>query len=438
MRTSLRWLVPVSVVAAVAGGTAINAVAAGNAPQLPARTPHELIEAVAAARVTALSGSVGSRVDLGLPVLQTFVGQLAGSSTDPQGLAARLLTGKNTIKVWADGPTRQKVSLADTSGDLTAVHNGDQAWAYSAKEKTAWHGTVPADAGHAPASITPSVSPTDVDDLNPAQLADRLLTGLGPSTDITVGDSETVADRAAYPLTLTPKTSGTLVDHIEIAVDGEKSVPLRVQVFAKGKNEPAIEVGFTTITFATPDASEFSFTPPAGVTVQELGALDRHGKDAVLSPGSPATSPSASPAVSPSASPAVSPSASPAVSPSASPAVSPAGPADHPRPIVTGSDWATIVELPAGSVPAMLGSGARSGGPFAGKASPGPGNSAEVSPSASSTGTDQLQGLFDQFTTAVDGGRAIKASLFSVLFTDDGRVFVGSVPVQSLVDAAKK
>jgi len=409
MRTSLRWLVPVSVVAAVAGGTAINAVAAGNAPQLPARTPHELIEAVAAARVTALSGTVGSRVDLGLPVLQTLAGTLAGSSTDPQGLAARLLTGKNTIKVWADGPTRQKVSLADTAGDLTAVRNGDQAWAYSAKEKTAWHGTVPADADHAP-SIVPSASPTGVADLTPAQLADRFLTGLGPSTDITVGDSETVADRAAYPLTLTPKTSGTLVDHIEIAVDGEKSVPLRVQVFARGKNEPAIEAGFTTISFATPDAAEFTFTPPAGVTVQQLGTLGRDGEHAIVPSGSPSVSPSTSPSAS----------------------------IDHPKPIVTGSDWATIVEFPAGSGPALLGSGDRTGGPFIGKASPGPGNSAEVSPSASSTGTDQLQGLLDQFTTAVDGGRAIKASLFSVLLTDDGRVLVGSVPVQSLVDAAKK
>src|SRR4051794_41921015 len=97
MRTSLRWLVPVSVVAAVAGGTAINAVAAGNASQLPARTPHELIEAVAAARVTALSRSLGSRVDLGPPVLQTFGGQLAGPPTDPQGLAAPARPRQNTL-----------------------------------------------------------------------------------------------------------------------------------------------------------------------------------------------------------------------------------------------------------------------------------------------------------------------------------------------------
>jgi outer membrane lipoprotein-sorting protein len=44
--------------------------------------------------------------------------------------------------------------------------------------------------------------------------------------------------------------------------------------------------------------------------------------------------------------------------------------------------------------------------------------------------------LYSQLTDAVDGGRALSSTLVSVLVTDDGRVFAGSVPVQRLQAAA--
>jgi hypothetical protein len=40
--------------------------------------------------------------------------------------------------------------------------------------------------------------------------------------------------------------------------------------------------------------------------------------------------------------------------------------------------------------------------------------------------------LYSQLTDAVDGGRAVSTTLLSVLITDDGRVFAGSVPVERL------
>jgi outer membrane lipoprotein-sorting protein len=40
--------------------------------------------------------------------------------------------------------------------------------------------------------------------------------------------------------------------------------------------------------------------------------------------------------------------------------------------------------------------------------------------------------LYAQLTEAVDGGRAVSTTLLSVLITDDGRVFAGSVPVERL------
>jgi len=41
-------------------------------------------------------------------------------------------------------------------------------------------------------------------------------------------------------------------------------------------------------------------------------------------------------------------------------------------------------------------------------------------------------------TDAVDGGRALTTTLVSVLITDDGRIFAGSVPVERLQAAAQE
>jgi hypothetical protein len=76
----------------------------------------------------------------------------------------------------------------------------------------------------------------------------------------------------------------------------------------------------------------------------------------------------------------------------------------HPKPAVSGTGWDAVVSLPAGSVPAGLTS----------------------SP------------LYGELTTPVDGGRAFSTALVSVLVTDDGRVFAGAVPVQTLQAAAAR
>jgi hypothetical protein len=69
---------------------------------------------------------------------------------------------------------------------------------------------------------------------------------------------------------------------------------------------------------------------------------------------------------------------------------------------VTDSGWATIVSLPAGSAPASISS----------------------------------DPLFAQLTQPVDGGRALRSAVVSVLVTADGRVLAGSVPVSALQAAA--
>lgn len=73
---------------------------------------------------------------------------------------------------------------------------------------------------------------------------------------------------------------------------------------------------------------------------------------------------------------------------------------DAAAPTVIGEGWSAVVELPT------------------------PGIDAEQ------------QAMIDGLTTAVDGGRVLQTSLVSVMIADDGRILVGAVPTQRLVDVA--
>jgi hypothetical protein len=80
---------------------------------------------------------------------------------------------------------------------------------------------------------------------------------------------------------------------VRIAVDGETSVPLRVQAFGDGQPEPAVEVTFTDVDFSVPGESIFGFTPPSGsaVTERSLTDLGRRRRRHVDAPAPSATMP---------------------------------------------------------------------------------------------------------------------------------------------------
>jgi len=377
MRSSLRWLVPLAVTATVAGGVAVGSAQAGNTPDLPSRTPQQVLASVAGSSVTALSGTVVTRADVGLPSISGLTGGQPAATTDAAGLLTRLLSGQNTLRVWADGPTRQRAQLLDPFSELDVVRNGSQVWTYASRGNLVQHATVPA---HAKPTQAAGGDASALAGLTPAQLADRAIAQADPTTAVTLGTPALVAGRSTYALTLTPRTTATLVGRVVVAVDAERGVPLQVKVFARGHDTPSVETGFTSVDFGKPSADRFSFTPPKGATVTEV-------------PAQAGTTPQKLPA------------------------------AD--RPTVRGTGWASIVQVPASAL--------RDAQPAA------PRSSANGSSGSGQAG-GQAGGLaaLQQLTTPVAGGRAISTALLSVLFTDDGRVFAGAVPVDALVAAAAK
>ncbi|MGW5556807.1 LolA family protein [Micromonospora sp. NPDC003944] len=369
-RPVLRWLVPATAaVAVIGGGAAIGTFAAEAEPSLPPRTAAQLLVDLQTSRLEGLSGTVVQRADLGLPPL---VGLLPGNEL------TTMLTGTHTLRVWYSGPDRQRVALLDTLGEQDVIRNGRDLWTWQSRTNTATHRSLGGDAG----ASKPAPDPTASLPATPQQAADLALGAIDPSTEVSVGRSATVAGRDSYELVLQPRDRDSLVHQLRIAIDAKQHVPLRFEVLAKGSDQPAFEVAFTEVDYRRPDADQFTFNPPPGVTVTE----EKAERPAAGKPGHPA-------------------------------------PAGDPETRAVGSGWTTVLV-------------ARLDGPLAdGKAPAKP-----ATPGAGAAPDMDLSKLLGGLP-AVSGdwgsGRLLSAKLFSVLLTDDGRVLAGAVTPERLYQAAR-
>jgi outer membrane lipoprotein-sorting protein len=260
-----RWVIPAGAVAAVAAVATVSAITVAQAaPALPARTPAELLAAVAGDRSAPppLTGTVVETASLGVP-------QLPGDY-NPTSITS-LLAGSHTLKVWYGGPARLRLAVPVQLGETDFILNGTTAWLWQSNTDAVTKFVVPSrqsrqQAVKRVASRVP---------LTPQQAAQQALAAVGPSTRVTTESNVTVAGEAAYQLVIAPKSSGSLIGKITIALDAQHlSVPLRVQVFARGATSPAFQVGYQSISFVQPAAANFSFTPPPGATVHTARAAE--------------------------------------------------------------------------------------------------------------------------------------------------------------------
>lgn len=254
----LRWAAPLVAAGVVAAGVVAPSLAGASdaSDDLAPRTAAELLVAVTEADVDGLSGTVVSTSKLGLP-------ELPGGETGSAASLPGLLAGSTTARLWKAGDDQARVAVDASFAEFDVVRDGRDVWTYDSASSDVTHLVLP-EAG--PAQEQPEAPGTAA---SPQDAAEAVLSLLEPTTEVTVGRNAMVADRAAYELVLRPKDDGTLIDTIRIAVDGETSLPLRVRVFGAAQVEPAVEIGFTSVSFEVPDASVFAFVPPPGSTVTE-------------------------------------------------------------------------------------------------------------------------------------------------------------------------
>jgi hypothetical protein len=260
-----RWAVPAGAVAAVGIVIAGSVLArAQSTPVLPARTTAQLLAAAddPAAALPAMTAVVQETASLGLP-------DLPGSS-DPLS-ALSLLSGTHTFKIWYGGPGRVRVAVPVSMGETDLRLDGRSAWLWNSQTNRATHYLLPGSAGPAgSAGVAPPAGAPAPGIPTPQQLARQILAAAGPTTTVGLQQNLTVAGQAAYQLSLAPKDGRSLIGQVRIAIDAKDSLPLQVQVFARGASGPAFSVGYTSLSFAAPAASNFSFSPPPGAKVKTV------------------------------------------------------------------------------------------------------------------------------------------------------------------------
>jgi len=363
-KTAMRWLpaavLPVVVVAAAVAVPAF----AETSPSLPEKSAEQVLTMIADSADATYSGTVEQSSDFGLPDISALT---SGSESGDSGMstAMELLTGSHTARIYVGGPDTSRLQIMDTLAQRDVVRNGDDVWFYDSDAQEATHHTLGDIHNDADVPATP------------AELAEKLLDSVDSSTTVAVSDTARVAGRDAYTLTLDPKSDTTLVHSVALSVDAETGLPLAVTVLAADQDAPAFRVAFSDISFGTPDASLFDFTPPETATVIE--------KDITPSdlPEAPDTT-------------------------------------ERPDPTVVGEGWDSVVILPADVATE-------------------PGTDAEASdpgmPDLDSTDPG-ITDMLGQLTTEVAEGRAFQTSLVTVLFATDGRILFGAVPLEQLQVAA--
>jgi outer membrane lipoprotein-sorting protein len=349
-----RWAVPVLAVTVVGAAIGVGAIAGASSPDLPEKSATQLLIAVANAEQP-FSGTVVQTSRLGLP-------ELPASATGEAGPVA-LLTGSHTARIWYSSPDLARVAVMDDLDETNVIRDGEDVWIWSSRTNTAQHAVVPA---HADAGRVPSDAP-----VSPAEAAAALFAAIDASTEVVVDGTAEVAGRAAYELVVSPRDDRSLIEEVRLAVDGATSMPLRVQVNSGG-DEPAFEVGFTSVTFGEPADDVYRFNPPPGATVDELdisGMKDHQRAGPLADLDAQGT---------------------------------------EQRRTVVGEGWTSVLVVPDVTLPEADDEGV----------------------------LDAILGATTEVSGAYGSGRLLETELLTVLLLDDGRMLAGAVEPEVLFDAA--
>lgn len=405
-------------------GIVIGATAAASAavPSLPARTAAQLLAAVGRAAQQPpgpYTATIAQTANLGLPQL---------SVPTQSGRWSSLTSGTQSVDIWYADPQHVRIAVPVQAGESDARLDGRTLWLWNSKSQTATKVTLPAYRASVPGAVESSAGAAGASStpVTPEAAASELLRAIGPTTVVSVQSPVYVANRPAYQLSLAPKSSQSLVSQVLIAIDASRGIPLRVEVYGRGETGVAYSIGFTSLSFGTPAAANFSFTPPPGATLTTqtvptspgsllpgLGVAGGLAGDAPLTPSS----------------------------------------ASARKPTAIGSGWLSVVATPADPAVAAAvhqlltehsaGTSSQSEGGFFG-------SSSSQAPDPSASGQQavpvgqylaSLQAAL-MASTPVSGtwgsGRLLQTALISVLVTSKGQILVGAVsPSVLYADVAK-
>jgi outer membrane lipoprotein-sorting protein len=280
-----------------------------------------------------------------------------------------------------------RLQVLDLLSERQFIRNGNEAWAYYAGKALAQHTVLDATEvanaeTEARTFFNANSGKLPFDYTSPAAVADFILAESDKYSTVTVASDIKIAGRGAYQITITPKGNQSLVSSATLSIDAATGLPLAARVIAVGQSSPAFEVAFETITFETPAASNFNFTPPAGTRVVEVPAPT---KADVLREFAKATKGKKVPTQ-----------------------AEAEELANAKLEELMAQGWGAVAQVPADQVPAEL-------------------------------RTLQAQNsLYKELTKPVAGGRVFTSALMNIFFADNGDIYAGSVTVERLLAVAAK
>jgi outer membrane lipoprotein-sorting protein len=259
MRSRLSLIVLIAVAATAALAVALVAVAgAEEDTDLPPMSASEVLSRMASGEQApdAVSGDIAwtNRLLGDLPMFREEFDDAASPSP---------LLRDGSGRVWAQDD-RVRLESQSGRGDHIVVADGREGsvWVYDGAENTARLFEVEGGTAARGDEVAPSPTALTPEGINGMlQAAARFMT-------VEVTGQGVVAGQDAYILTMRPAAEDTALGTIEAAVDGRTFVPLRVEVTARGADDPVLSFGFERVSYAAVDDSLFTFSPPEGAQVE--------------------------------------------------------------------------------------------------------------------------------------------------------------------------
>lgn len=297
MKISKRWL-PAVIAPAVIGAVAAFPIQA-SAVDLPDLSPEEVMVMMQGAEPVEFTGVVLKTTNLGLPALELssmlseeevermrektpeefadFVPEVIASEGLAQ--AMELITGEHRVRVFV-GETGMRAQILDRMSQRDLIVNQNEMWTYDSREQVATYASIDQQKlqeGRLTLmqQMEKFAGEVGLDLTNPQAVADYVMSQVGDSSEVSVGLDHYKAGRTAYQLIVKPNSGVSLVDSVVLSVDSETGVPLAATVYSVEQTEPAIEVGFESISFVNQDEALFTFSAPAGAQVLNLNEVEK-------------------------------------------------------------------------------------------------------------------------------------------------------------------
>jgi len=237
-----RWLVVVAGVAVLcclptlAGALPVSGTQL-TAPQLEAK--------IIGSQRLAFSGYAESSALFGLPPLPAF------SSVTP------LLDGVSRMRVWQAAPDQWRVDTLSDAGENDTYQDGDSTFLWDSGQEllTGIYGQQ-------------TVRLPRAADLQPAALAALIIREAGTAAKARTLPPRRVAGQSAAGLEITPAVPQSTIARVDIWASPASGLPLLVEVFDRGKTQPALQSQFLQVGPWTPDARVLAprYSPGTGFT----------------------------------------------------------------------------------------------------------------------------------------------------------------------------